>query len=63
VQEISKSMIYTNLPGMGSSLLNYQLLGASFLSKREASKQRPYGGILDDHMGLGKRMASLLVHH
>ena len=40
--------------GMKSSLLHHQMLGASFMRKRELGDEAPFGGLLADEMGFGK---------
>ncbi|KAF2723789.1 hypothetical protein K431DRAFT_218858 [Polychaeton citri CBS 116435] len=45
--------------GMKSTLKHYQVLGVSFMRKREKDDQEPRGGILADEMGLGKTVMML----
>ncbi|KAL8829391.1 MAG: hypothetical protein Q9170_006189 [Blastenia crenularia] len=42
------------MKGMKSILLHHQLLGASFMRKRELGTEQPHGGLLADEMGFGK---------
>ncbi|KAI7089867.1 hypothetical protein KC356_g2039 [Hortaea werneckii] len=46
------------LKGMRTTLKHYQVLGSSFMRKRESGAE-PRGGILADQMGLGKTLMSL----
>ncbi|KAI7352601.1 hypothetical protein KC354_g11919 [Hortaea werneckii] len=46
------------LKGMRTTLKHYQVLGTSFMRKRESGAE-PRGGILADQMGLGKTLMSL----
>ncbi|RMY14448.1 hypothetical protein D0868_01442 [Hortaea werneckii] len=46
------------LKGMRTTLKHYQVLGTSFMRKRESGPE-PRGGILADQMGLGKTLMSL----
>ncbi|KAI7223161.1 hypothetical protein KC333_g604 [Hortaea werneckii] len=46
------------LKGMRTTLKHYQILGTSFMRKRESGAE-PRGGILADQMGLGKTLMSL----
>ncbi|GAB1736623.1 hypothetical protein NU219Hw_g8248t1 [Hortaea werneckii] len=46
------------LRGMRTTLKHYQVLGTSFMRKRESGAE-PRGGILADQMGLGKTLMSL----
>ena len=46
------------LKGMRTTLKHYQVLGTSFMRRRESGAE-PRGGILADQMGLGKTLMSL----
>ncbi|KAL8938358.1 MAG: hypothetical protein Q9216_003938 [Gyalolechia sp. 2 TL-2023] len=47
--------------GMKSQLLHHQLLGASFMRKREMGSDQPYGGLLADEMGFGKTVMMIVT--
>ncbi|KAL9003629.1 MAG: hypothetical protein Q9188_003519 [Gyalolechia gomerana] len=47
--------------GMKSQLLHHQLLGASFMRKRELGSEQPYGGLLADEMGFGKTVMMIVT--
>ncbi|KAF4973910.1 hypothetical protein FZEAL_9136 [Fusarium zealandicum] len=47
------------VPGMESSLMNHQLVGAGWMMARENAQTAPFGGILADEMGMGKTITSL----
>lgn len=45
--------------GMKTSLKGYQVLGSSFLRRRENAQDEPRGGLMADQMGLGKTLMML----
>ena len=45
--------------GMRTTLKHFQVLGTSFMRKREMGDRKPRGGILADEMGLGKTLMTL----
>lgn len=47
------------LKGMQTSLLNHQLTAVAWMIKRELARDKPFGGILADAMGMGKTVMSL----
>lgn len=47
------------LKGMQTSLLSHQLTAVAWMVKRELDRDKPFGGILADTMGLGKTVMSL----
>lgn len=47
------------LKGMKTSLRHYQMLGVSWMRKRENDGSLPKGGILSDDMGLGKTVSAI----
>ncbi|RGP75109.1 hypothetical protein FLONG3_5793 [Fusarium longipes] len=47
------------LKGMSTSLLNYQIVAASWMIMREAKGLHPSGGLLADDMGLGKTITCI----
>ncbi|KAI1330799.1 SNF2 family N-terminal domain-containing protein [Xylariaceae sp. FL0255] len=47
------------IKGMKSSLLNYQVVGVSWMLGRELALDGPSGGILADEMGMGKTLQTL----
>ena len=47
------------IPGMKSPLYNHQMVAASWILRQEFSPEPPHGGILADHMGLGKTVEML----
>ncbi|KAF5669417.1 RIS1-like protein [Fusarium heterosporum] len=47
------------LAGMKTPLKHYQLIGACWMTRREAMDLDPAGGILADEMGLGKTITAL----
>ncbi|KAJ9628043.1 hypothetical protein H2203_003265 [Taxawa tesnikishii (nom. ined.)] len=48
-----------SVKGMKATLKHYQILGVSFMRRRENAVQQPRGGILADEMGLGKTIMML----
>ncbi|TGO09907.1 hypothetical protein BTUL_0150g00110 [Botrytis tulipae] len=49
------------LRGMNTTLYNHQLIGASWMCRRECSSDDPRGGILGDAMGIGKTVECIAV--
>ncbi|KAI8661303.1 hypothetical protein NCS55_01000300 [Fusarium keratoplasticum] len=47
------------LKDMETGLLNYQIVAAAWMTKREAQDLHPAGGLLADDMGLGKTITTL----
>lgn len=47
------------LKGMSSALYNHQVVGTSWMQSREHAPEAPYGGIVADHMGLGKTIQTI----
>ena len=47
------------LSGLTSRLEHYQMLGVSFMRKRELGEEAPLGGLLADDMGLGKTVSCI----
>ena len=45
--------------GMKSTLKHFQILGISFMRRRETGDRKPRGGILADEMGLGKTVMTI----
>ena len=45
--------------GMKSTLKHFQVLGVSFMRRREIGDREPRGGILADQMGLGKTLMTI----
>lgn len=45
--------------GMKTALKAYQVLGSSFMRRRENATERPRGGLMADQMGLGKTLMML----
>ncbi|KAF2152369.1 hypothetical protein K461DRAFT_241503 [Myriangium duriaei CBS 260.36] len=49
------------MPGMITPLKPHQLLGLNFAVKVEKRSEKPNGGIIADHMGLGKTVVALAL--
>ncbi|KAI0411311.1 SNF2 family N-terminal domain-containing protein [Xylaria grammica] len=47
------------IKGMKTPLYSHQVVGASWMLRREFSEEGPWGGILGDEMGMGKTLEAL----
>ncbi|KAJ8129828.1 hypothetical protein O1611_g3802 [Lasiodiplodia mahajangana] len=47
------------IKGMKTALYNHQVVGVSWMLRREFSEEGPWGGILGDEMGMGKTLQAL----